>query len=159
MRLRLSQLSKREKIVVGCGSILLLCITAYAWIWSPLASRVEVYKNEIAHDQALLTWLMKANRQVKAYNAQNIQQPQTVSNIMTVVERSLATAELAKYLKQVSEPEQNQVSIELQNVPFDQFIGWLQQFTRHYQVKIIQCEAKQSDDSGLVQVQFTLAKQ
>ena len=158
MKLSLHHLSLREKIVLTFGSCLVLVAAVYFWVWSPLSSSVEEIKSQIASQQELYVWLSRAKQRLQQYSDVRPAAAQAVGNIMVATERSLAEVDLAKFLKQVWQPEENQVTIVLQNVAFDKLVTWLQQLTQQYQINIMQLQVKRTSDLGIVNAQVTLVK-
>ena len=79
-----------------------------------------------------------------------------VSNVMVQGEKSLAQANLAKYLDKVQQPQPDEVSISLHNVPFDKMIAWLQSLVKHYQISVLSFQSSAGKTFGTVNTQFTL---
>jgi len=151
-------LNLREQKSILIGACLISIILLYAEIWLPLSAWVENLKTLDANDQSLFNWAQQAKQRLDAYPKINRVTPKLVANVMVAAERNLAEVDLVKYLKQVWQPEEDQVTIVLKSVPFDKLINWLQNLTQQYQIKILQLQAKKTLDLGVVDAEVTLQK-
>lgn len=152
------QLQKREQYSVGAGAVVAIILLLYGLIWSPLSAMVERSKLAIQTNQQLLQFMQHVQPKILALRSQQPKKITTINDIMLEVEHALAMADLAKYLKNVQQPTTDSVTIQLQAVPFDAIISWLQQFVSSYSVKVIEFQAKSNGIFGTVDVQFTLQK-
>lgn len=84
--------------------------------------------------------------------------PQAMGDLMTTVERTLAQEKLTPFLRQVTQPISNEVSITFGDVPFDQAVGWLQRFTQRYSVKTLRFRSIRGKLLGITNTEVILQK-
>lgn len=151
-------LSKREQYIVGVGGLFGIICFFYGIIWSPLVVRVDILRQKVRDSQNLLMYVEHAKKKIFLLRAGHNIRVTPVSNIMVDVERALAEKHLAQYLKHVQQPAADEVTIELHAVPFDIFIGWLQDYVSTHFVSVVAFQASKQKTFGTVNVQFTLSK-
>lgn len=87
-----------------------------------------------------------------------IHPPQAMGDLMATVERSLTQEKLTPFLKQMTQPTSNQISIAFGDVPFDQVIGWLQRFIQRYAVKTLRFRSIRGKLLGIANTEVVLQK-
>ncbi len=152
-------LANREKLIVAIGGVLGIFLILYFLIWSPLSEAVTNNQEQIAENTQTLAWLQHATSRIQSLRRAGVV-PHTPAHtsVMALVERALASNQLAKYIRQVQQPEQTQVKISLKAVPFDQFINCLQRLENQSDVVVQQFQASKAKKPGLVDLQVTLKK-
>lgn len=148
-----STLSLREQGMVGVGASLAALWLCYGGVYSPLTSRVSALRAQVFERQTLL---QEAHRiQARLLREHRVSR-EAVPHVMVVVEHSLLAAHLAQYVKGVEQPDAKAVSIALQNVPFDPWIHWLQDFVARYQVVVVALQITPAKVYGRAELRFTL---
>lgn len=147
-------LTQREQVCLVGGTVIAVVLLIYACIWSPLNSGVNTMRQQIDKNQQLLVWMTHAKARLATFG--NQQQQQSVSNVMVTAEKTLAEANLAKYLRKVTQPEPKQVTIDFQAVPFDQLMAWLQPLVHDYRIKVKGLKVTKAPQFGTVEALLTL---
>lgn len=152
-------LSERERVIVSCGSVIAIFLFFYFMLWSPLSAAVDAAKAELAENSQELTVVNAIASRILAFRQAGVvpHVDRSVS-VMALLERALAEDQLAKYIRQVQQPQKGQVQVMLQSVPFDHFISCLQRLERRAGVSVKKLTAKKTSRLGVVDVQFTLMR-
>ena len=151
-------LHERERKIVLFGAIALIIVLVYLIIWSPLSDAVAQRKKAVHSQQALLHYLHGASVEIQTLKAQGISTSisPAQTDLLTLVEQSASSQQLSTYLKQVEQPQPNQISLTFDNVPFDNLLRWLEMLSTTHGVNVIQMNATRLGTPGLANVTMTL---
>lgn len=148
----------RERQMLMIGGILVAILFVYEVIWSPLSDAVEDKKTAITTQQQLLRYLQHASQTITQLKAEGIQVGATQSDLLSLVEQTLSQQELSAYLKQVQQPQQKQVALTFEKVPFDKLMQWAQLLVTTHGVRVMQLSATRLAVIGTADVKMTLTQ-
>lgn len=152
-----SDLAERERHVIFYGGIVLAIFLVYLLIWSPLTDAVAKQKESVRSQRTALHYLQGAAVEVQTLRAQGIGvAPARHANILTVAEQTVSENQLQASLKQVQQPQPNEVQLTFQAVPFDQLLNWLQHLVMTQGFSVTEFTAKRSGTAGIATVSLTL---
>lgn len=120
-------LGLREKQLLSIGAMFIILFLLYEIIWSPISTHNETLREEITHDQKLLSWMQEADQRIQAttklFKKSNTSK-QTAS-ILSVIQHEIDASPLKNNLTQMSQAENNAVQLTFQKVNFDALIQWI----------------------------------
>ncbi len=121
-------LQDRERQMISIGAAMVGVLMIYALIWSPLSDAVVDRKTQVESQQQLLIYLQHASTKISRLKASGITVDTAVDNtgLLALVEQTLGSQQLNSYLKEVKQPQQNQIALTFEKVPFDKLMQWLQ---------------------------------
>lgn len=153
------QLSDRERWLIFGGSIFLILFFIYFYLWTPLANRVDYFKQQIHSQETLLTWMQHANQEIQQYRIQGVKTPhRTQTALLVAAERTLAQKKLSSFLNQIQQPTINQLSLSFKKVPFDPLINGLQALWHDESINVTQALLIKDNTQGMVHAKITLVK-
>lgn len=153
---RWMSLSLREKRTVAAGIAAAIIFLCYLLIWSPVANKVEALRTQIQQDGKLLSWMQSANNRIKSL--QQSMQPSTTSakSILSIIQNEIKSSDFAKNLTTLRQVDAHSVQLNLQNVPFDNFITWLMQLSKNRGLQVTQMAVTPTSTQGIVVVEVIL---
>ena len=152
-------LQDRERKILSISGTILSILFIYFAIWSPLSNAVSDRKHQVIAQTDLLHYLQKASTHIQALKASGIQvfSDENV-NLLTLTEQSLTANALTLFLKQVQQPQNNQVSLTFEKVPFDKLMQWTQTLAMMHGVSIVSLSATRLSITGTADVKMVLSK-
>lgn len=151
-------LSDRERQMVSIGGVIVGVLFVYMTIWSPLSDAVADRKMQVTTHRQLLQYLQRASQTIAQLKSDGIVVDSSGNvDLLSLAEQTLSQQSLSTYLKQVQQPQQNQIALTFKNVPFDKLMQWLQTMTTQHDIKVQQFTAKRLPTIGTANVQMTLA--
>lgn len=154
-----NQLSSRERRLVGGGGVLTLTLLLYALIWQPFQNTLQRLRQTVAEQRADLAWMRQAALEAK--RLRNAQDKPSSSpsqdarrSLLIVVDQTARSAGLGTALKRVEPQGEDKVRVWLEQVDFDQLIGWLDTLRREQAIRtanaVIERQAGGSVDARLI---------
>ena len=151
-------LLERERQMLTVGGILGGILFVYVVIWSPLSDAVQDRKTEVTTQQQLLQYLQKTSATILQLKAEGVQATATENaDILALTEQSLSQQGLSNFLKQVQQPQPNQVALTFEKIPFDKLMQWLQTITTTQGVRVNELNATKLPVIGTANVTLTLS--
>ncbi len=149
----------RERQMVSIGAAIVGVLMIYALIWSPLSDAVADRKTQVESQQHLLIYLQQASAKITRLKASGISVDATVDNagLLALVEQTLGSQQLNSYLKQVQQPQQNQITLTFEKVPFDKLMQWLQMLSTSHGIHVQNLSATRLVVIGTADVQMVLS--
>lgn len=151
-------LQDRERQMLSVGGIIGGILFVYAVLWNPLSDAVDNQKMALQSQQQLLHYIHRASATISQYKAMGIT-VETTSNsdgLLSLVEQTAASAQLSDHLKQVQQTAKNQLSLTLENVPFDSLLQWLQALSTSHGVRVSEFSATRLPTDGVANVKMVL---
>lgn len=133
----LNQLGPRERMLVLALGGVVLVAALYLFIWEPIGDRAERLDAQVAAQRDLVQWMQKAAIEIK--NAQKTQTRPAGrggESLLSLVDRTAKSADLAEALKRVEPEGANRVRVWLELANFDDLVAWLSQVQRDYGLRI-----------------------
>lgn len=150
----------RERQMVSIGAAIVGVLMIYALIWSPLSDAVLDRKTQVESQQQLLIYLQHAATKIGRLKASGITVDATADNtgLLALVEQTLGSQQLNSYLKQVQQPQQNQIALTFEKVPFDKLMQWLQMLSTTHGIHVQNLSATRLVVIGTADVQMVLSR-
>ncbi|MCX7120183.1 MAG: type II secretion system protein M [Gammaproteobacteria bacterium] len=146
----------REQKIVLTGGIIFFILFFYMALWNPLSTAVSNYKIKVRSEEQLLCYMQKALVRIQTLKASGAQIGTEQGDLLTVAEQTLTAKNLSSFLKQVQQPQHNQIDLTFENVPFDQLMLWLQALSAQYGVRVVQLSAARLPIVGAANVTMLL---
>jgi general secretion pathway protein M len=151
-------LADRERHIVAIGCMVVGILFIYTAIWSPLSDAVVDRKIQVTTHRQLLRYLQHASQTISQLKTQGVVVDAKGNiDLLSLAEQTLSQQDLSAYLKQVQQPQQNQIALTFENVPFDKLMQWLQMMTSQHGILISQLTATRLPIVGTANVQMTLS--
>ncbi len=151
-------LSLREKQTVSLGGAAVLIGILYLLIWSPLHSSVTGFRDQIEHNQNLLSWMQTADEKIQAAEKMG-QKPATHSTAsrLTTVQNELKKSPIANNITQLVQADNDSVKLNFQKVDFDLLMIWLTELWQQQGLIVTQLTTKSAGSPGIVEAEFILS--
>ncbi|MCX7125507.1 MAG: type II secretion system protein M [Gammaproteobacteria bacterium] len=151
-------LQERERQVLSIGGTVLGILFIYLAIWSPLSSAVADQKHQVTAQTDLLNYLQQASTHIQALKASGIQVVAGENaDLLTLAEQSLSAGGLTAFLKQVQQPQDDQVSLTFEKAPFDKLMQWTQTLAMLHGVSVVSLSATRLSVTGTADVKMVLS--
>ncbi|WP_108649065.1 type II secretion system protein GspM [Dongshaea marina] len=117
-----NQLNSREKKLVSWAGVAIVICILYWGIWQPLNTSVVNSKNQLAGAEQTLQWIKEQGNKLASYRASNSIQPIPRGSLESAVDRSARNHQI-----QITriQPQKDRVDVWIENVSFNQLLGWL----------------------------------
>ncbi|OGT43510.1 MAG: hypothetical protein A3F13_00205 [Gammaproteobacteria bacterium RIFCSPHIGHO2_12_FULL_40_19] len=158
MRSWWENLLDRERQMLTVGGILGGILFVYAAIWTPLSDAVEDRKMAVVTQHQLLHDLKNTSAKIQQLKAEGVHADISDNiDLLSMAEQTLSQEALSTYLKQVKQPDKNQVALTFENIPFDKLMQWLQTLTTSYGVHVLQLNATRLPVIGVANVTIVIS--
>ena len=149
----------RERYMVAIGGVIVGVLLVYVLVWSPLSEAVFDRQTQVESQQQLLIYLQHASAKISQLKASGISVDAAIDNtgLLALVEQTLGSQQLNSYLKQVQQPQQNQIALTFEKVPFDKLMRWLQVLSTTQGVHVQNLSATRLMVIGTADVQMVLS--
>jgi len=126
------QLAERERIILGCGCLIVFAILFYALIWQPWHYAISQMQERIEDRRASLVWMRQQSEMVK--NGEIAQNPKTIKaldqSLLSVVEQTARANQVSESIQQMTPSTDTQAGMEevivvLEEADFNQWVRWV----------------------------------
>jgi len=151
-------LNLREKQAVSLGATVMTLALLYGLIWSPLHNSVTALRDQIQHNQQLLSWMQTADQQIQAAEKMT-QTPTATHNAaswLSIVQDNIKQSPLTKNLTQLVQADNDSVKLTFQQVDFDLLISWLTELWQQQGLVVTQLTITSGSIPGIVGAEFIL---
>ncbi|NJN46419.1 MAG: type II secretion system protein M [Candidatus Competibacteraceae bacterium] len=153
-------LSLRERGLIGGGGGLLAMLLGYALLWLPFQDQITSLREAVAVQRTELAWMQQAAAQVRRLEREAVtgRSParQQGRSLLIVVDQAAKTAGLETAIKQIEPQGNDQLRIQLEQVGFDQLIGWLGALRQEHAITTINGILDRQTGNGLVNARLIL---
>ena len=157
LKMRWENLQERERRAVIWGGMLVGIVFFYGVLWSPLSDAVFDRKEQLQSQINLLHFLRQASKRVDELKSSGIQiNAVSQENVLSVVEQTVSQQKLSVFLKQVSQPQDNQVMLTFEKVPLDKLMGWVQLVSLTQGIRVLSLSALRTPEAGTADVKMVL---
>lgn len=119
-------LNIREKQALLIGGTIVLFFLLYEITLSPLSNYNASLRDEIHHNQKLLSWMEEADQHIQATEKMlHKNNSKNSAALLSLAQKEIAQSPFANNLGQLGQSENNSVQITLQKVKFDELMKWL----------------------------------
>jgi general secretion pathway protein M len=141
-----SGLAGREQRLVSIATVVLSIGVLYWLIWQPLHQAIDTKTTALSQGQLQLMQLQQALPQLQQASANQGRTGGSLAQIVTNSSRS--------YNITVSrmQPQNDQLQLVLEDLPFEQLLRWLAQLQTTNGVKLVSLDVSNTDSSGIVRV-------
>jgi len=153
-----SQLGAREKYLLTIGSVALIIFIIYKGVWSPILDKVNMMRQAIIANDATLAWMKTTDESLRALEKKLKSPVGKVSTIelLSILQEKVKQLNLATHLTQLKQVGQNTLSLQLQQVDFDVFMGLLIDIMKEHPVTVTHLSVLSLPTPGDVNVELTL---
>jgi general secretion pathway protein M len=158
MRERWENLSLQEKqVITGGGFVVIVCVI-YFFLWSPLADKTANLRDQIQHDQTLLSWMEKADQQIQSMGKKSsqIKSNKAPISLLSQVQQNVKQQGFADNLTQLHQVENNAVQLSFKQINFDDFMQWLTDIWRNNGIIVSQISIVPVGVAGIVTIDLVL---
>lgn len=154
-----NELTTRERKLLLIGGITITIGLFYISILNPLLNTLPHLRQEIQKQKELIQWMQPIVQRIQQLQTNGIALENiNVNNqsLLVMLEQSIQTEQIDKYIKQLRQTTENQITIEFNTIPFDQLITWLEKIWSSYSIGVYQLTIIPDKTPGLVQAQIIL---
>jgi len=153
------QLSQRDQrlLVFMVASIALSLF--YFGFWSPLQTGIEENRLRIeAQTKQLITMKQQAEevKQLKRSGKGGKRSSATSGSLLSIVERTAVQLKIRTALKNFKPEGQDGVTLQIDNISFDQLIEWLKLLKQQYGIFVNDLSVERREEPGRVDSRITL---
>lgn len=150
------QASPRERWLITGGLGLLLVVVLFFYVWQPVVRDRQKLR-------ASLPQLRTNAEQMRLYAAEvarlkKLPASDALPNggIRGVVEKSAVSFKLRDSMSQVSVEGDGRISITMDTVAFDNWVGWLGHLQEQYRIRLESCRVEALPQPGMVRIKAVL---
>jgi general secretion pathway protein M len=141
-----SSLAGREQRLVSIAAVVLGIGVLYWFIWQPLHQAIVTKTTALSRGQLQLAQLQQALPQLQQASAN---QGRTGGSLAQIVSNSSRSYNITVSRMQ---PQNDQLQLVLEDLPFEQLLRWLTQLQTTNGVKLVSLDVSNTDSSGIVRV-------
>lgn len=147
------QLDKRERLILGCGALIVFVILFYALIWQPWHRAISEMQGRIEGRRADLVWMQQQSEMVK--NGDIVHSTRIIQaanqSLLSVIEQTARANQVSNSIQQMAPSTDapvgmDQVNVVLEEADFNQWVTWVDNLYRDYAVSIKQLTVE--NDTG-----------
>lgn len=146
-------LEQRERLTLMIGSIFVLIIIVYSFIWAPMQQSIHKHHDLLPAKRADLVWM-----QQQAENYKSNKQITKVSDkpLLTIIEETAQQAGLREQIQQMSPGDNpNEVKVSLSETSFDDWIKWVDSLNKQYGVSVTAASIQREEEKRVdIRVSF-----
>jgi general secretion pathway protein M len=150
----LQELSPRDRRTLGIGGAIAAVLFVLAVVL-PLEGRVSALHRRVAHQRAELAWMRRVGPQLAA--AGPARRDSTLP-LIVLIDQSARQAGLGGALAGSSPMGRGELSVQLQQAPFDQMVGWLARLHQNEGVEVTAARIEATGRPGLVNASLELKR-
>ncbi|MDX1676312.1 type II secretion system protein GspM [Arsukibacterium sp.] len=139
-------LANREQRLVSLAALALAVGALYWFVWQPLQQGYTSKRAALQQAQLQLAKLQQALPQIQQAAAS---QERVGGSLAQIVSNSSRTYNIRVSRMQ---PQNNQLQLVLEDLPFEQLLRWLAQLQTTHGVKLVSLDVANTDQSGMVRV-------
>ncbi len=152
----------REQWLLGIGGIVAIILFFYAVIFAPLNDAASNARETFIQQQNLYAWMQHSAGKISALKREigggaPSSSGVTSNNFLSTVQTSLSSANLYKYVRNVTDQDKNAVQVQFNNVPFDTAMTWMDSLWKQYSIQASALKATKTGTVGVVDMQLTLS--
>ena len=156
------QLEVRERLVLGWGMVIVSLIIFYTLIWQPWHKALASMENDIQAYRQNLVWMQQQAEILSGGAGQQAQnaKPQSNESLLSIVEKTAKANKVGKSIQQmVPTSSDSQVRVVLEEADFNQWLRWIDQLFKQYDVNIKQLSAERDDSApNLAEIRITFER-
>lgn len=156
---RFLALAPRERLLIGVAAGLAVIAVVVLGIINPLMNSRRALETELAEKQAALGDIERvAARFGKAGGAAAAAARSSSESLVVVMDRTARTRGLSTYLRRNEPDGPNGIRLHLENIPFDDLIGWLGELQGMHGISVSSASVDPAQDPGRVSVNLQLSR-
>ena len=156
------QLEARERLVLGWGATLVTVILLYSLLWQPWHVALASMEQDIQTHLQNLVWMQQQAELLKGGAGQPAKSATQGSNesLLSIVEKTAKVNKVGQSIQQmVPSSNDSEVRVVLEEADFNQWLRWIDQLFKQYEVNIIQLSAERDDDApNLAEIRITFRR-
>ena len=155
------QLESRERSVLGWGGVLVSLILFYTFVWQPWHVALSSMEKNIQVHRQNLVW-MEQQAKILGSGGQPVENVVKASSesLLSIVEKTAKANKLGKSIQQMVPTTNNsEVRVVLEEADFNQWLRWIDQLFKKYDVNIKQLSAERDDSApNLAEIRITFER-
>jgi general secretion pathway protein M len=155
------QLQARERLMLASGGIVVFGILFYVFILQPWHAAINHMQSALPFKRAELVWMRQTAELVQQGGTISSQKPRGHGqSLMAVIEQTAKANGVSSAIQQMVPSENDQqVSVVLEGVSFNNWIKWVASLQTEYGVSIKQLTADREDDQpDSAEIRLTLIR-
>lgn len=150
----LSQLSERDRLMLGLGSVFCVFYLYYLILYAPLDKAVHNARQQLAEKQATKLWM----EQVRGdYKAQNKTEEISSNQLLSLLAGLLKSASFKSYPYQLQQTGSHDIQLTFDEVPFNEFMRFIRTLNEKYAFFVKQWLIERTSTPGVVKLSITIA--
>lgn len=152
---RWRQFTKREQTLLALGSLFILIIFLYQFIYKPYDTIKNELSQSVYNQQQLLFLMASAADQIQALKSQSRPRSNApITSLLATVADSLKNNALTP--TQVGQAANEKVMIKFDSIAFDQLIHWLINVWQLYGIEVNQISLIAQQEPGMVEANLQI---
>ena len=156
MKHYLQNLQPRERRTLLAGAIALGLLLFYVMVWDPYHSHILQLEEDVAEQQATLTWMRQAAAEIKNLRGTASKPAANAGSLLATTDSTARNHGFSEALKRVQPDGQRSVRVWLENAPFDDVMRWLDTLMESHGVAISTLVVDPGESPGLVDARVVL---
>jgi general secretion pathway protein M len=156
------QLQPRERLILGWGGPLIMVILSYGLVLQPWHAALDHMEKALPFKRADLVWMRQQAELLKQGGATSGQKFKGENqSLMSVVEQTAKASGVRNAIQQMVPAANNQeVSVVLEEVSFNNWVRWVDTLQNQYGVAIKQLTADREDEQAdQAEIRLTFIRQ
>lgn len=141
-------LNEREQKLLIITSFILLAYLIYTLVYAPIVNTLKDRTLELQEKKQTLIWMRDVQKNYIVSKKSKINNSELLSILVTEIKNS----SFNNYQYQLQQSGKGDIQLLFKEVPFNDFIKWLEVFSKHYAVTIKQVSVEKTEISGVVKL-------
>lgn len=160
------RLEKRERWILGLGSLVVGLILFYALILKPWHRALSEMTDRIPSQRENLVWMRQASEMIKSGNVISTVEAKKDANksLLSVIEQTARTTKVNNFIQQMVPGKDmrtniEQVNVVLEEADFNLWVRWVDDLSNNYGIDISQLSVEsETDEPNIVELRVTFER-
>ena len=152
------QRAKREKQIIGVGSVLTVILIIYGGLYLPFTHHVDFLRTQIKEDGKLLAFMQQTDQAIDQVGkvGQTKMKPASPVMLLALLQKQITASALNGSLTQLKQGVGDTVIMHFHKVEFDRLMQLLTTVMKHHNLVIMQMSSKANGELGLIDVEMVV---
>jgi general secretion pathway protein M len=137
---------------------MLLILLVYVLVWEPLSSSRAQLQTSVQAQRNTYAWMQQAAYEIRQLSGQSASVKKPTGSLLGTINNTAKPVLHGAILKRVEEDRQQGVRVWIEQVAFDDLIGWLGQIQQQYGIRVSSLVSERHTRPGRVNVRLILQR-
>ncbi len=145
-------LEKKEQRYLQVCVVTIVLFIIYQFIYEPYQASMTKMEQRLSYQLKLNNWFKSVDVKLKKLHHQTDKLELSKTKLLSTTSTSLKRSSLKSNVYELQQSDDGVIQLILKSAPYVEFINWLEDFSRHYQINIKELNLTHLNKPGLVSI-------